>query len=340
MVIEITSDDDLPDCLNTASKQAKKAKQLAHSHSGIPAKKAQGPCLQGFFSRTVIVTLQNDDDVVIQFRPEPLDLEPFELARKVLGPVVPEIKQLEDEELEGEAIWVYWMTRVPGKTWHEGVRGKDRKSVVTINRSLGRILSKGRIEGASSSTSSELVIDERVGPHLALLLSSEDDQIRPFHNVARDLLGKLDRLKILPLFVSHFDLNDVNILIDDECEVSGLVDWELSTPLPFGMGFGRINTIAGEFSEKKFRIPPEFEEAERGFWQEVYDGIPTEVRNLIDTHPDVIQIAVTLGTLLDVFQLEEGKIGPCNQVVVEALPKLLSYRIPFMRGSESPYPKH
>lgn len=338
MVIEITSDDDLPDCLNTASKQAKKARQLAHSHSGIPAKKAECPCLQGFFSRTVIVTLKNDEDVVIQFRPEPLDLEPFELARKVLGPVVPEIKQLQDEELEGEAIWVYWMTRVPGKTWHEGVRGKDRRSVVTINRSLGRILSKGRIEGSNSS--SELVINERVRPHLALLLSSEDDQIRPFHNIARDLLGKLDRLKILPLFVSHFDLNDVNILIDDECEVSGLVDWELSTPLPFGMGFGRINTLAGEFSEKKFRIPPEFEEAERGLWQEVYDGIPAEVRNLIDTNPDVIQIAVTLGTLLDVFQLEEGKIGPCNPVVVEALPKLLSYRIPFIRGSDSPYSKH
>lgn len=335
MVIEITSDDDLPYCLNTASKQAKKARQLAHSHSGIPAKKARGPCIQGFFSRTVIVTLQNDEEVVIQFRPEPLDLEPFELARKVLGPVVPEIKQLQDEELEGEAIWVYWMTRVPGKTWHEGVRGKDRKGVVTINRSLGRILSKGRIEG-----SSELVIDEKVAPHLALLLSSGDDQIRPFHNVARDLLGKLDRLKILPLFVSHFDLNDVNILIDDECKVSGLVDWELSTPLPFGMGFGRINTLAGEFSEKKFRIPLEFEEAERGFWQEVYDGIPAEVRNLIDTNPDVIQIAVTLGTLLDVFQLEEGKIGPCNQVVVEALPKLLSYRIPFLRGSASPYSEY
>lgn len=339
MVIEITSDDDLPDCLNTASKQAKKARQLAHSHSGIPAKNAQGASLQGFFSRTLIVTLQNNEEVVIQFRPEPLDLEPFDLARKVLGPVVPQIKQLQDEELEGEAIWVYWMTRVPGKTWHEGVRGKGRKSVVTINRSLGRILSKGRIEGSSGSSSSELVLDQKVGPHLALLLSSEDDHIRPFHNLASYLLGKLDRLKILPLFISHFDLNDVNILIDDECEVSGLVDWELSTPLPFGMGFGRINILAGEISEKKFRIPSAFEEAERGFWQEIYDGIPTEVRNLIDTNPDVIQIAVTLGTLLDVFQLEEGKIGPCTQVVLDALPKLLSYRIPFIRGSDSPHSK-
>lgn len=332
MVIEITSDDELPECLNTTSKQAQKARELAYSHSGIPAKKARSPLLQGFFSRTMIVTLQTGEEVVIRFRPESLDLEPFELARRVLGPVVPEIKQLQDEELEGEGMWAYWMTCVPGKIWLEGVRGKDPKCLVTINRSLGRILSKGRVEG-----SSELVIDQKVRPHLAVLLSSEDDQIRPFHNVTSKLLGKLDRLKMLPLFVSHFDLNTVNVMVDDDCEVSGLVDWELSTPLPFGMGFGRINTLAGEFSEKKFRMPLEFEEAERGFWQEVYDGIPADVRNLFDTDPGVIQIAVTLGTLLDIFQLEEGTIGPCNRVVVEALPKLLTYRIPFIRGSDPPY---
>lgn len=80
----------------SASKQAKKARQLAHSHTGIPAKKAQGPRLQGFFSRTIIVTLQNGKELVIRFRPEPLDLEPFEVARRVLGPVVPEIKLLQE----------------------------------------------------------------------------------------------------------------------------------------------------------------------------------------------------------------------------------------------------
>lgn len=219
--------------------------------------------------------------------------------------MVPEIKLLQDEELEGEGIWAYWMTCIPGKIWLEGVRGKDPKTLVTINRSLGRISSKGRVEG-----SSELVIDHKIRPHLALLLSSGDDQIRRFHDVASDLLGKLGRLKTLPLFVSHFDLNNVNIMVDEDCEVSGIVDWALSTPLPFGMGFGRISTLAGEFSEKKFRMPPEFEDAERGFWQEVCDGISADVRKLFDANPDAIQIAVTLGTLLDAFQLDEGKIGP------------------------------
>ena len=332
MVIEITSDADLPKCLNTTSKQAKKARQLAFSQLGVPTEKARGPHLQGVFSRTMIVTQKNGKELVIQFRPEPLDIEPFEVARRALGPLVPKIKLLQDEELEREGIWAYWMTCIPGKTWFEGVRGKDPTTLITINRSLGRILSKGHVEG-----SSQLVIEQKLRPHLALLLFSEDYQVRRFHKMASDLLGKLERLKILPLFVSHFDLNNVNIMVDDDCEVSGIIDWELSTPLPFGMGFSRIHTLAGEFSEKKFHMPPTFEDAERGFWQEIYDGIPADTRKLFNDNPDVIQIAVSLGTLLDAFQLEEGKIGLYNPVVVEALPKLLSYRIPFIRGSDPPY---
>ena len=56
-------------------------------------------------------------------------------------------------------------------------------------------------------------------------------------------------------------------MIDDNCDVSGIVDWELSTPLPFDMGFCRIHTLAGEFSEKKFHMPPQFGDAEKAFWQ-------------------------------------------------------------------------
>jgi hypothetical protein len=47
-------------------------------------------------------------------------------------------------------------------------------------------------------------------------------------------------------------------------------------------------------------------------------------------------MSVTLGTLLDAFQLEGGEIGPYNPVVVDALPKFLTYRIPLIRGAGSP----
>ena len=43
MVISVKTNADMPVCLNTESTQAKKVKQLAQSHSGIPAKRAEGP---------------------------------------------------------------------------------------------------------------------------------------------------------------------------------------------------------------------------------------------------------------------------------------------------------
>lgn len=282
----------------------------------------------------MIVTLQNGEEVIIQFRPESMDIEPLKIARKALGPVVPDIELLNDEELEREGIWAYRMTRIPGQTWFEGTRGKGPNVVTTINKSLGRILSKGYVKGGSDA-----VVDSKLRPHLKLLLFSDDEQIRPFKDLATDLLGKLDQLKKLPLFISHFDLNEMNIMVDESCEVSGIIDWEFSSPLPFGMGFSRIHTLAGEFSERKFRMPHNFDESERGFWEEIFNGVPADIRKILDANLDVVQTAVVLGTQLGTFELEGGRIGPCNAVSVEALPKFLSYRIPFLRGLDPPYSK-
>ena len=88
-------------------------------------------------------------------------VEPFKTARTVLGSVVPDIGLLEDEELEQNQIWAYWMTLCPGKTWFKGIRGKDSTALITINRSLGRILSRGLVEGKS-----DLVIEQKIRPHL------------------------------------------------------------------------------------------------------------------------------------------------------------------------------
>lgn len=107
-------------------------------------------------------------------------------------------------------------------------------------------MSKGYVEG-----SSKLAINEKFRPHLELLLSSQNEQGHKF------------QVQTLPLFVSYFGLNNVNIMLDDNCEVSGLIDWELSTPLPFGVGFSRIHTLAGEYSDRKFHMPPEFKDAEK-----------------------------------------------------------------------------
>ncbi|KAI0423788.1 hypothetical protein F5Y09DRAFT_180473 [Xylaria sp. FL1042] len=141
---------------------------------------------------------------------------------------------------------------------------------------------------------------------------------------------------LLSLWVAHYDFNSVNVLIDENYEVTALIDWELSTPLPFGAGFGRIHTFAGEFTGGELWVPDEFEVAERGFWTELFDGMPEHIRAMLEKRLDLVQDVIILATLLSCFFFEDGKIG-VGQVTLKALPKFMTYRIPFVREQEQPY---
>jgi thiamine kinase-like enzyme len=160
---------------------------------------------------------------------------------------------LSEQEVSLTPVY-FWIEKISSAPFQDHITRSKACECVEI------ILSRGLLEGKSS-----LVVEQTIHPHLQLLLAFQDDQIRSFHGIAQNLLDKLNRLASLPLFISHFDLNEVNIMISEECEVTGLIDWELSACLPFGMGFSRIHTLAGEFSARKFYMPPEFEDAERRF---------------------------------------------------------------------------
>lgn len=176
----------------------------------------------------------------------------------------------------------------------------------------------------------------RVRSHLEALLASPLEDIDPYRNQLQGFYDNLEQLKKLPLWVAHYDLNEVNVLIDEECNITGLIDWELSTPLPFGVNFGRIHTYGGEYTGGEFLVPDEFEDAERAFWNELFDGMPAETRDSLKKQVDLVQDAVILGTLLDCLSFEQGRVivGPVSK---KALPKLLTYRVPFVRGSAPPY---
>ena len=66
----------------------------------------------------------------------------------------------------------------------------------------------------------------------------------------------------------------MNVLIDEDCNITGLIDWELSTPVPFGVCFNRIHTFAGEYFEGEFCVPDEFEDAERALSDVLFDRMP------------------------------------------------------------------
>ncbi|OQE27819.1 hypothetical protein PENSTE_c004G04908 [Penicillium steckii] len=182
------------------------------------------------------------------------------VTRISLGSVVPDAIALEDEELLAEGVWAYSFNFSPGKMWFKGITGKGAQGRIAINRSLGRVLSKGYLADHSDEA-----VSGRVQSHIEAILASPRDEIKPYKDQLQGFYDNLEKFKKLPLWVSHYDLNEVNVLIDEDCNITGLIDWELSTPLPFGVCFGRIHTYAGEVSEGKFCIPDEFEDAEKAF---------------------------------------------------------------------------
>lgn len=342
----ISSDNELPKLLDTPTKQVKWAKKLVAEHLDSTVTHVDKPPMQGMFSRTFFLALADGREVVLQFRTEPLDLDAFQVARKALGPVVPDARALASGELLREQVWAYSMTRLHGQMWLHGVAGKGAEGRIAINRSLGAAFSRGYLARGSGEA-----VEGRVRPHLEAILASPLPEILPYRQHVESFLGgndddeekkknsKLEQLKRLPLWVAHYDLNEVNILIDEDCHVTGLIDWELSSPLPLGVGFGRIHTIAGEFTGGEFWMPDEFEVAERAFWKELFDGMPADVRDMLksDEMIQLVQDAVILGTLLDGFVFENGKVV-FNPVSLKALSKFLTYRIPFVRGeNEGPY---
>lgn len=186
---EIHSDKDLPKLLDTPNKQVKWVEKLVLKHLGSAVKYIDRPPMQGMFSRTLFLTLSDGREVVQQFRTEPLDLDTFKIAKKALGPVVPDAVALEDEELLSEGVWAYSFNRLHGKMWVHGIAGKGAKGRISINESLGRVMSKGCLANRSDE-----VVDGRIRSHLEALLASPLEEIDPYRPRIQGILDNLKKV--------------------------------------------------------------------------------------------------------------------------------------------------
>lgn len=322
----VEEDSDLPEPLNTSAKQEKRAKVLAAAHTGKKALRVQAPGVQGFFSRTRIVKLVGGEKVVIQFRIQPLEIECFTRARAQLGEVVPDVTQVRDEELEALGITTYAMTYMPGQCWAHVPASQTQKRYKTAE-SLGTILSRGRVENSNSAE----VVEDFIAPTLKRLRDSITDATESLRPLVEKMITAAPRLEKFPLYVSHWDLNEANVLVHDDGAVSGIVDWECARDLPFGMGLHRVtDTIVAENCQGKIEIPPGSVDADKAFWTAVLAHAPKVVtENLQD-----VQTALHIGALI--FAFLEKHLDP-NEAPSNFLMGILSHRLPMLRGSEAPF---
>jgi hypothetical protein len=322
----VEEDSDLPDLLSTAAKQEKRAKVLAAAHLGKKAHRAYAPDVQGYFSRTRIVKMVGGDKLVIQFRIQPIEIECFNKAHRLFGSVVPEIIQLHDEEVESLGMTVYAMTYMPGQCWAR--ISSSSKEQVKIAESLGTILRRGIILDQEQSAD---VVDSFILPCLKsfqAIITKETISLQPH---VKSLIAASTGLKKLPQCFSHWDLNEMNVLIADDYTVSGIVDWECARNLPFGMGLHRItDTIVARNSQGQIELPEGSKQAEQAFWNAVLIDAPEAVlQNL-----EAVQDALHIGALI--FAIKEKHLeGPAPSS--SFLAGILTYRLPPLRGNADPF---
>ncbi|KAL5347221.1 hypothetical protein ACLOAV_007530 [Pseudogymnoascus australis] len=312
------SDSDFPTTLNNAEKQINKAKELASQHLGIEAISAQLTSIQGCFSKTLEVSLQDGRNVIIQFRIEALDVEPFFRARNILGDLVPIIEAIHDPELVKAGYEDIW----------------DETQRATCSKSLGRVFSRCFIEGNTGE-----VVDSDIIPklHKIRTLALERDDVKPFSAFIARLIEDAPALKKLPLFFGHLDINEMNVLAGENAEVTGVIDWELSPPpRPFGVACYCIQYLAGEVIDKVSRERPEFEAIDRGFWAGLLEDVPAEIRNSLEVNWEAVQTAVMIGTIFKVMCIEGDEMF-VSKISLNALPMFMRYRIPALRGSSKAY---
>lgn len=323
----VEEDCDLPEPLNTPAKQEKRAKALAAAHTGKKAHRVEAPDIQGYFSRTRIVKLVGGNRIVIQFRIQSLDVECFTIACRLFGNVVPEITELHDEELQAFGMRIYAMSYVPGKCWINLPKSK-MEARIQVARSLGTILNRGSVGGQSAD-----VVDDYILPCLTDFLNRLDITTKSLQPHVERLISASAGLKKLPLYFSHHDLNEMNVLVGNDHTVNGIVDWECARALPFGMGLHRItDTIVAENSLGCIEIPDGSKEAEEAFWDTVLDGAPKAVlENLED-----VQNALHIGALM--FAITEDHLTGPNPST-DFLAGVLTYRLPRLRGNSDPFAK-
>ena len=121
---------------------------------------------------------------------------------------------------------------------------------------------------------------------------------------------------------THWDVNSVNTMVLDDGTVSGIIDWEESYWMPFGMNTSRLADFAawnhrGVLSKKPFS-----DEMEIAFWRSLFKAAPKAVRTMLKE----IQLAMDIGRVITTFFDASHPPHPSHTGVLNDI--LAWYRVP------------
>ncbi|THV06236.1 hypothetical protein K435DRAFT_789650 [Dendrothele bispora CBS 962.96] len=210
----------------------KEAQNAARSYYISEPISARTHADQGMFSRTIVVTLADNTEVIVQLKDNELDTTKIMLARSLLGDVVPDIHAAKPNKV----YFAYVAPLIRGVLWDKGKWSLDQE--ISAVSQIARLLFK-----CSLGIDSAGIVDYYIFPRLRKILEKEEisDELR---TRLEKLHGAIEQLKNLPLCLCHADINERNIIMNDDAEIVGLLDWEMASLLPLGMNACYIRALA------------------------------------------------------------------------------------------------
>ena len=182
----------------------------------------------------------------------------------------------------------------------------------------------GNIIGRCCSTQQNQqndVIDSFIVPRLEQYIEWDEPAIAPHKEFIKGLLKKVDNLRKLPLCLTHWDINMMNVMVTDEADITGLVDWEEMYWMPFGMNTHVISRFAGHNQPGVYKKRKCSESMEIRFWEELFSSAPRQVGEFL---PE-IQLAKDIGYVLSTFHDASAPPHPSH---IGVFNDVLSYKVP------------
>jgi hypothetical protein len=185
---------------------------------------------QGCNSFTLVSHQQSK---IVQFRLRPFDTTIIDLAHQIYGTQVPRT-----EFYGGFPLPVYNSDVIPGKVHvlqqfpEEFPLERQKRTVVDLGRFVAKAAHYPQPKASYREDSWTLKAKETL---IRLQRNESLREIPDIGDIVLRLLDQIHLLDLLPVVLKHHDFSEVNILVDDAGNVTGVIDFDVAGIEAFGM---------------------------------------------------------------------------------------------------------
>ena len=232
---------------------------------------------------------------MVQLKDNEIDTTKTVLANTLLGDIVPiSFRAISN------AKYAYVSSFIPGTVWCR------REDELTIQENARVALQVGRVIALCAlRMDSSGMVDRYIVPRLRQIIS-KTKMPKKLRTRIQEVLALADGVKALPLSLCHIDINSMNIILDENANIVGLVDWELAQLLPVGMNAWCIRYLAVPTTRGVDRLAEKSQPMAVAFWQEFMGSLPAHLFALKEKIVDSMLIGMVLFSIIEGLETRDS----------------------------------